>query len=163
MRIVDARCKGLAHSNRKSDDMQIALAFTLVSVVSLLVGLVMLPVAVVRIDADHFVREPGEERWRSRSTRERAWAIVRTVVGGILVLAGVVLLLIPGQGVLTIVAGLLVAEYPGKYRVERAIVRRPAVLLALNRIRCRFGRETLRLRGERESDTLESPRTGKAL
>lgn len=139
--------------------MEIALALSVVSVLSIVVGLVLLPIVVVRLDEDHFTHDPGGERWQARSLGRRVWAIVRTAIGIVLVLAGIVLLFLPGQGVLTIVAGLLIAEYPGKYRVERAVVRRPRVLSALNAIRRRFERPPLRLdgadgedRGEGEGD-----------
>jgi hypothetical protein len=45
------------------------------------------------------------------------------------------MLLLPGQGLLTILMGLALTNFPGKYDLERRIVSRPAVSTALNRIR----------------------------
>jgi hypothetical protein len=50
---------------------------------------------------------------------------------------------IPGQGVLTILAGVTLIEFPGRHRFVRAIIGRPAVLAAVNRVRSCFGRPPL--------------------
>ena len=49
------------------------------------------------------------------------------------------MLVTPGQGVLTILAGLLLMNFPGKYRLERWLVMRPGVMRALNWLRARRG------------------------
>ena len=51
--------------------------------------------------------------------------------------------LVPGQGLLTILIGLLLINFPGKRRLERKLVRRPKVLQFINRIRSRFGQASL--------------------
>ena len=53
------------------------------------------------------------------------------------------MLVLPGQGVLTIVIGLLLMEFPGKTRLERWLVGRPSVLEFVNRMRTRRGRPPL--------------------
>jgi hypothetical protein len=79
--------------------------------------------------------------------RPRHWTarIVRSAVGVLLVLVGVALSLpgIPGQGVLTILAGLTLIEFPGRHRIVRSIIGRPTVLTAVNRLRARFHRPPL--------------------
>jgi hypothetical protein len=60
------------------------------------------------------------------------------VVGAVLSIPGV-----PGQGVLTIVVGLFLVDFPRRQKLERALARRPGVLPALNRLRVRFGRAPL--------------------
>ncbi len=52
-----------------------------------------------------------------------------------LILLGIVLLVLPGQGVLTILLGIAVAEFPGKYRLERWVLSRRPVLRAVNGLR----------------------------
>ena len=42
------------------------------------------------------------------------------------------MLVLPGQGLLTIVTGLLLINYPGKYRLEKKIVNKPSIFRALN-------------------------------
>lgn len=71
--------------------------------------------------------------------------MARNGLGMILVLAGVLLSLpgVPGQGAMTILVGLLLIDFPGRSRFERALLRRPSVLPALNRLRTRFGKAPL--------------------
>jgi phosphate/sulfate permease len=81
---------------------------------------------------------------REGDRAQRHWAarIARTIAGVILVAIGMVLSLpgIPGQGILTIVAGLTLIEFPGRHRLIAALIGRPAVLRAVNRLRARFKR-----------------------
>lgn len=111
------------------------------------VSLLLVPWLIVRLPADYFV---GDKR------RRAAWAlrhpllrwsvlIVRCLAGPLLVLMGLLLLALPGQGLLTILVGMLVAAYPGKYRVERWLVGRPPVLRSINWLRQRAGRDPLLL------------------
>lgn len=104
---------------------------TLLSVASLLA----LPWAVRQLPADYFI---GRRRphWRMRG-----WGVLiaRNVGGTLVVLAGIAMLVLPGQGLLTIFAGLIIMEFPGKRRLERALVSRPRVLGALNWLRRRAG------------------------
>ena len=85
---------------------------------------------------------------REGDRAQRHWTarIVRNVAGVILVAVGIVLSVpgIPGQGILTIVAGLTLIDFPGRHRLIRALIGRPAVLRAVNRLRARFKREPLR-------------------
>ena len=77
-----------------------------------------------------------------RSQRHWAVRIVRTLIGVVLVAIGVVLSVpgIPGQGILTIIAGLTLIEFPGRHRMIRKLLGRPTVLNAVNRVRVRFKR-----------------------
>jgi hypothetical protein len=81
--------------------------------------------------------------------RRRAWTLKRVArnMGGVLLVAvGAVLSIpgIPGQGVLTMLVGVLLLDFPQRQRLERALLGRPGVLPALNRLRARFGRPPLR-------------------
>jgi hypothetical protein len=50
---------------------------------------------------------------------------------------------IPGPGLLVILIGITVMDFPGKRRLERWVVGRPGVLGAINRLRRRYGRPPL--------------------
>ena len=100
-------------------------------------SLLALPWLVGRIPADYFShrrREPVDE---SHPVLRLALVVARNVFGLILVVGGIAMLVLPGQGLLTLFAGLLVMRFPGKYALERRIVRIPAVLSALNWLRAR--------------------------
>ncbi len=95
---------------------------------------------VLALPADYFTAEPPA---RAAWTLGR---VGRNVAGLGLILVGVVLSIpgVPGQGVLTILAGVFLVDFPRRQRLERALAQRPGVLLALNRLRARFGRPPLR-------------------
>ncbi len=122
------------------------------SVVSLLLVLLLLPVAVLRLPADYFVRQPrigsGPSGWL-----DWLWHIGKNLLGLVFVLAGILMLVLPGQGLLTILVGLLMLDLPRKRAVERRIIARPAILGFVNRLRARRGREPLRVGGEQNSAT----------
>lgn len=70
---------------------------------------------------------------------QAALAALKNIVGAGLVALGLLMLVTPGQGLLTVLVGLLLMNFPGKYRVERWLVMRPGVLRALNWLRRRRG------------------------
>ena len=100
---------------------------------------------VVKLPADYFIqqRQPPSD---SRSSISH-WAkfLLRNLLALALIGLGIVLSLpgIPGQGVLTILLGIMLSDFPGKERLERKIVSYPKVLEALNRLRKRFGKPPL--------------------
>ena len=112
---------------------------TLLSLVTLAGALVAVPVVVSRLPADYFSSP------RRHPVREQAglWLLlvdgVRNLVGAMLIVIGVLLLFTPGQGLVTVLAGLMIMNFPGKYRLERAIVARESVFRALNWFRLRRG------------------------
>lgn len=119
------------------------------SLVLLVVTVVALPLVVASLPEDYFARP---RRTVAREGRRHAvvWtvlALLRNALGLVFILAGIVMLVLPGQGILTILVGLAVANFPGKYAVERALIRRAPVRRALNAVRARAGRPPLILPG----------------
>lgn len=109
---------------------------------ALFVGtLLALPPLVARIPEDYFARRRRARFLRQGSRRWLGYAALagKNLMGGLLVLAGLAMLVLPGQGVVTILSGLLLLDFPGKFRLERSLVRQPAVMKALNWIRLRRG------------------------
>jgi hypothetical protein len=73
--------------------------------------------------------------------------VVKNLVGIAIILLGAALSLpgIPGQGLLTILIGLVLLDFPGKRRLERKILQMRRVLQKINSLRQRFGRQPLTL------------------
>lgn len=125
---------------------QNALLGVLLFVVTFAVSIGAVTYVLVRLPATYF--QSGYERalWVERHRALRWTGIgLKNVLGVILVLLGVLMLLpgVPGQGVLTILLGLMLMDFPGKRRLELKIVRRPRVLAAINRLRAKFGKEPM--------------------
>jgi len=97
------------------------------------------------IPADFFQHEHKRfELWQdSRPALRWTVIIAKNLLGGLLILAGLVMLITPGQGVLSILLGLALVDVPGKRTVERKIIQRPPVLKLVNRLRARAGQSPL--------------------
>ena len=110
------------------------------SIVSCVVSLVVASWAVRRLPADYLLHEPE----RARGAQGPSLSLIaRNLAGSLLVLLGLVLIPLPGQGVLTILAGLALMDFRGKRRVEHWLMLRPAVFAAINHSRVRAGRPRL--------------------
>jgi hypothetical protein len=71
------------------------------------------------------------------------YRVGKNAVGGILMLAGVAMLVLPGQGLLTLAVGLMLTDVPAKRRMLRRLLGRERVLARVNRLRRRFDRPPL--------------------
>lgn len=127
------------------------------SIVCLLATLIIVPAILVRIPSDYFAHEhrpPGV--WvRLPSWLRLAYLIAKNTLGVIFVLAGLAMLVLPGQGLLTLLIGFLMVDGPGKYRLEKWVISRPFVMRSVNWLRRRYGRAPLRIRKERNAPKKE--------
>ena len=110
-------------------------------------SLIAVPWLVIRIPADYFVRRQHlVDRWRPRHPLLRiALLALKNLCGVVLVLAGVAMLVLPGQGILTILVGLMCLDFPGKFALERRLVRQRPVIGAINWMRAKADRPPLEL------------------
>jgi hypothetical protein len=117
----------------------------LASGATLLVTLIAVPWFLVRIPSDYFVRDNrrGELRFDAGHALRSLWLLGRNVFGLLLVIAGVLMLVLPGQGLVVILIGIMLMSFPGKQKLERWIVTRPSVLRSINWLRRRMGRAPL--------------------
>jgi hypothetical protein len=115
----------------------------LMSVVMFFATILAIPFIVARIPTDYFVREHKPRRHTPLSSARLLGVVVKNVFGIILLLAGLAMLVLPGQGVLTILLGIMLMNFPGKYELERRIIQQPTVLKALNWMRHRANRPAL--------------------
>jgi len=118
-----------------------------VSLLSAVATLLTIPWAVARLPEDYF-HHKHRENWsgfRRAPAIALVFGVVKNLVGAVLLVLGIVMLFIPGQGLLTILVGLLLMNFPGKYRLERWLVERPGVLRSLNWLRKRQGCPPFRL------------------
>jgi len=111
--------------------------------------LIAAPLFVVRIPADYFASGKRPRKlWARRHPALRAALLIgKNALGLVFLLAGLAMLVLPGQGVLTILAGLMLLDFPGKHKLVRWVVGRPGVLGTLNWLRRRAGRPPLYLEG----------------
>ena len=117
------------------------------SLLMFVVTLVVFPLVVIFLPEDYFVRHERDPAYQKRQ-HPAVWlslTVLKNILGAVLILAGLAMLLLPGQGILTILIGLTLVNFPGKYALERRLVSRPSVARTLNRIRKAAGRTNLKL------------------
>ena len=115
------------------------------SVVLAVVYAFVIFVAVARISPDYFARN-GNPLTAVRQQRPLLWllvGIIKNIIGAVLLLLGVAMLVLPGQGVLTILVAISLLDFPGKRRLELYIVLRPSIRRMIERIRQRAGSKPL--------------------
>ena len=90
---------------------------------------------VALIPSDYFIKKNNSE---FRSNYPIFWLvsiIIKNLVGYTLIVGGILMLVLPGQGLFTIFVGLMLSNYPGKFYIERIFIAIPSVLRAINWLR----------------------------
>ena len=101
--------------------------------------LVAIPIILMRLPADYFdIRIPRPWMENHHPVLRVMGHVVKNLVGAIFLFAGLLMLFLPGQGVLTMLIGLSLVEFPGKRRLEAKIVGQPTVLNTINSMRAKF-------------------------
>ena len=107
------------------------------SLILLLFTVVVLPIAVAKLPQDYFEKEKREPA-SSKRKHPLLWVIIsllKNLIGLFMILAGLVMLILPGQGTVAILVGVALTNFPGKYKLQRRIASQPPVLKTLNKIR----------------------------
>ena len=101
---------------------------------------------VAQIPEDYFLsskRKPS--KWKEQTPILRLAVLFgKNIIGLSLIIGGLLMLVLPGQGLLTIVTGLLLINYPGKYKLEQKLVAMPSIFRALNWIRVKANKPPLK-------------------
>lgn len=118
-----------------------------ISLAMFLLSLALVPLLLTRIPADYFVSHgnPDQSSTKIAGIHYPLVWVGRNMLGAVLIAAGILMLILPGQGLLTIFLGLFVADFPGKKKFEKQLVSVPAVRQTINWIREKRGVEHLAL------------------
>ncbi|SPP64811.1 PGPGW domain-containing protein [Nitrospira lenta] len=119
---------------------------TVCSLVGFIGTLIAIPFIMVRLPADYFdTRTPRHWMKNYNPIIRLTGLIVKNVVGAVFLLAGLAMLFLPGQGILTMLIGISLLDFPGKRKLEAKIVGQRTVLQALNAMRAKFDKPPLTL------------------
>ena len=116
-----------------------------VSIITFVATLLIVPWVLVRLPSDYFVRDtriPLALPKRHPSIRITL-LVLKNLLGAVLLLGGIAMLVLPGQGLLTMLLGLSLLDFPGKFWLERKMIQRRAVHRSVNWIRRKGGREPM--------------------
>jgi len=100
---------------------------------------------IAQIPEDYFIHDKRQARhWNKYSSQARiAIIIFKNIFGGIMLVGGLFLLVLPGQGLLTMIIGLLLIDYPGKFQLEQKIISIPSIFRSLNWFRAKARKPNL--------------------
>ena len=118
----------------------------LIFLVSFFVNLGIVSLILVKLPADHFSKSRKTKFWAGpRPAIHAAKVIGKNIAGVLLVALGIVLSLpgVPGQGLLTVLLGIMLLDFPGRHRLEQKLLSKPSIVNTINRLRGRFGKSPL--------------------
>ena len=116
----------------------------LASVIGFIGSLIAIPLILVRLPADYFdTRTPRHWMKDHHPVLRLLGVVVKNVVGVGFVLAGFAMLFLPGQGLLTILIGVSLMDFPKKRALEAKMVGQPTLLGVINAMRHKFGKPPL--------------------
>jgi hypothetical protein len=116
----------------------------LASAIGFIGSLIAIPLILVRLPADYFdTRTPRHWMKDHHPVLRLLGVIVKNVVGVVFVLAGFAMLFLPGQGLLTILIGVSLMDFPKKRVLEAKMVGQPTLLGVINSMRHKFGKPPL--------------------
>ncbi len=119
-------------------------ALTVISIVFFVGSLIAIPFILVRLPADFFdIRVPRPWMEDHHPVLRVLGHLVKNVVGAIFLFVGFLMLFLPGQGVLTMLIGISMLDFPGKRKLEAKMIGQPAVLNTINGMREKFGKPPL--------------------
>ncbi len=127
---------------------QKALIGVLVFLATFLLNLAIVSIILVKLPADHFSKGHKTKFWSGPNPALHAAKIIgKNILGVLLVALGVVLSIpgVPGQGLLTILLGVMLLDFPGRHRLEQKLLSRPGIVNTINGLRKRFGKPPLKL------------------
>jgi hypothetical protein len=124
----------------------VLIGLTMVSGIGFIGSLIAIPLILVRLPSDYFdTRTPRHWMKDHHPLLRLLGLIVKNVVGVIFLLAGFAMLFLPGQGLLTMLIGVSLVDFPRKRELEAKMVSQPTLLGVINGMRQKFRKPPLTL------------------
>lgn len=115
-----------------SQNTSILAAVAALSLLLLTSSLLATPWVLARLPANYFSRPPLV---KPRSVRRLCTSVLKTVLGTLMILTGIAMMFTPGPGLVCLVLGMALCEFPGKHHLLKQLIRRPSVFSTLNWLR----------------------------
>ena len=125
--------------------LDLAVGTVVFAAVSALASIVIIGYILSQLPPDYFVNPAARACPQRHPVLKVLFTIVRNVAGCGLIVLGAILSLpgVPGQGILTILMGVMLVDFPGKNSAERWLLTRRGVLTGVNKLRSRLGKPPL--------------------
>jgi hypothetical protein len=123
------------------------LLFFWLFMLSVIASIIAVPCVIVGLPADYFHpdRPPQPPLGQLPAAIRAPLLIAKNLLGLALVVMGLVFLVLPGQGVIVILIGVSLLDFPRKRQLERWLISREPILNLANWLRVKAGREPLQL------------------
>lgn len=107
-----------------------------ISLFTFVLSLILIPWVIGRLPQDCFIKLHHNDKPQIQpSIGAVALSIFRNILGLTLLLSGIIMLFLPGQGLLTILLGALLISFPGKQKLVQALVSQPKIQHSMDWIR----------------------------
>jgi hypothetical protein len=138
----------------------------ILSLITFFLTLLLVPILVIRMPADYFLYDRKDlKQFRRQHPFVRViTTIIKNIFGGIFICAGLAMLVLPGQGIITILIGITLISFPKKRAIECRIIELRAVVRTINWMRTRADKPPLELprceeHGLASRETARTPQT----
>lgn len=118
----------------------------IISVLIFIFSIVGLRLFIIAIPSDYFINKKRVSTLRDNSIL--LWVfykIFKNIIGYIFIAIGLLALVLPGQGILMILIGLMMSDYPKKFDLEKKIIKINTVRKGVNWIRIKSNVEKIKL------------------
>jgi hypothetical protein len=103
--------------------------------------LIAIPAILIRLPPDYFQNHHHKPWFANHHPVVRTLGLlVKNLAGIVFLLAGIAMLFLPGQGLLTMLLGILFIDFPGKQCLEKKLIQHHKILHAINAFREKAGK-----------------------
>jgi len=129
------------------DNQSLLIWLSFFSAIFFIISLIALPWLVGLIPEDYFFNTPINRQNDNEDNffYKLVMKIGKNILGLVLLAGGVLMLFLPGQGLLTLFMGMVLIDYPKKKLIERRLIKIGFILKGLNWVRIRGGHSSLGL------------------
>jgi len=106
-------------------------------------SIVLVPMVVASMPRDYFVASRHEDR--ELTPARLVLHLLKNVLGYLFLILGVLMLFLPGQGLLTIILGMCLIDFPGKRRFQLRLLKPRKIRKSIDWMRRRSGKEPFKL------------------
>lgn len=126
-----------------TENKDVLLLLTIITLITFITSLIVIPYIIINLSPNYFLLKKQSMYEYKHPFFRYLVLIVKNILGYILFLLGIVMLFIPGQGLLSMALGILLMNFPGKKNVERKFFSNKKVNNVINLIRRKFGKDEI--------------------
>jgi ABC-type transport system involved in multi-copper enzyme maturation permease subunit len=106
----------------------------IISLITFIASIVLIPLVIKRMPVDYFTNVAYHTIDVS-SVYKLTMFLIKNMIGLVLIIAGIIMLITPGQGIISIIIGLFLMQFKYKYKLEQKLIANDMTFKGLNWIR----------------------------